>query len=636
MDGERFQAIVARLERESAQAPSAYRVKVGLLVGLGFAILALLLVIAGFGLALLVGGVLAVALTGGTALLLLLKFGKFVLLLAIPLWYLISASVKALLIRVPPPEGRRISRAEAPALFAAIDGMRERMRGPRFHEVLIVDEVNAAVVQRPAFGLFGFPRNYLLLGLPLLESLPPEEALAVVAHEYGHLAGAHGHFSSFVYRLRHAWGTLQAYVDNIQGWVGRLVAPLVRWYAPYFNAYTFVLARTNEYEADSASAELVGAAHAAHALKRVNIVAPLHDGFMNSTFERVAWEATPPPDLLQRWAERVAMQPPGEDAERWLAAALDREGHFTDTHPTLRARLDALPACGEAIQMPPPPFTGTSAAVSWLGPLVDVLRSELQSRWAASVAKSWAGRHAHRQQQRARHEELQQALGGDATKDAADGLEYLQLSRALTPEEDLREALAHYNAVFAGVPAALYLEGCALLERDDAAGIELLERTMALDPEATKPACEQVYRFLRTRADADAAEPFAARWRARDEFETRRADEYANLDVRHALLAADADDADVQHARAMIGQVALSNVAGIWFARRVLPSDAAVETYVLGVQLSWLGRRLGRQQAIVDRLAAIEWPVHLFVLSLDGQYKPLLKRMRDTAGARVR
>jgi hypothetical protein len=51
--------------------------------------------------------------------------------------------------------------------------MRRQMKGPRFHRVLVVDEVNAAVVQRPAFGLVGWPRNHLLLGLPLLEALSP-------------------------------------------------------------------------------------------------------------------------------------------------------------------------------------------------------------------------------------------------------------------------------------------------------------------------------------------------------------------------------------------------------------------------------------------------------------------------------
>ncbi len=287
MDIDTFQRTVARLEQQSAAAPRAYQTRVALLAALGFGILALLLGTVGLGLLLLVALVVWVALQGGTALLLLLMFGKLLVLLAVPLWYLLKASVQALFIRLPPPEGREIRPGDAPALFAAIEGMRSRMRGPRVHHVLVVDEVNAAIVQRPAFGIVGPARNYLLLGLPLLESLPPEEALAVVAHEYGHLAGAHGQFGAFIYRLRLTWGTIQAFAEQVQGWLARLVVPLVRWYVPYFNAYSFVLARANEYQADVASAELVGADHAAHALKRVNLVAPRHQRFMEHTFARI-------------------------------------------------------------------------------------------------------------------------------------------------------------------------------------------------------------------------------------------------------------------------------------------------------------------------------------------------------------
>jgi len=38
------------------------------------------------------------------------------------------------------------------------------------------------------------------------------------------------------------------------------------WYAPYFGAYSFVLARAREYEADRCSVEVVGKANAARAL----------------------------------------------------------------------------------------------------------------------------------------------------------------------------------------------------------------------------------------------------------------------------------------------------------------------------------------------------------------------------------
>ena len=70
---------------------------------------------------------------------------------------------------------------------------------------IIDDEFNACIVQIPRFGLFGGARNYLVIGLPLMQTLTVEQFAAVLAHEYGHLSGAHGHFSAWIYRLRVTW-----------------------------------------------------------------------------------------------------------------------------------------------------------------------------------------------------------------------------------------------------------------------------------------------------------------------------------------------------------------------------------------------------------------------------------------------
>ena len=631
MEVEEFKSMVARLETESAASPAGYRMRVVALTLLGFGILALLLLIVGGGLALLAGFAVAVVVTGGKALLLLVKLGKFLILLAIPLWYLLRASISALLIRLPAPEGREIQRTDAPVLFAELDDMRRRMKGPRFHHVLIDDEVNAAVLQRPAFGLVGWPRNYLILGLPLLESMPAEEALAVVAHEYGHLAGSHSHFSSFIYRLRNTWATIQSTADQMQGWLAKLILPVLRWYAPYFNAYTFVLARANEYQADAASAALVGAANAANALKRVNLVAPQHRQFLEQTFDRIGDEAAPPADLMQRWAMQATQPPAAEDAARWLTDALDHEGHYTDTHPTLRSRLSALPDVGESLQQPPPPVSDATAAALWLGPLLNTLRQEFQSQWRARVAEPWAERHAHAQQQRQALVNLRELTERDAQQE----LEYLQLLQTLEPQVDLREPFAAFNAANVDHPLGLFLAGVEQLKRGDGEGIALLERVMLLDPDATKPACEQAHRFLLERKETDAAEVYAARWRERDEHEARIAYELDTLDPMHALAAHDFPVDDLAFVLPKLELATKRHVSAVYLVRRVLPSNPTTLSYVVGIDMSWLGGQLNRTQAVVDRVAAIEWPAHVLVCSLDGAYAPMKKKMAAIPGARL-
>lgn len=631
MQEEDFKRLVARLEQESAKSPGVYRAKVLALTLLGFGILALLLGVVGLGLLLLVGLVAVVAFTGGKALLLLAKFGKLVFLLAIPLWYLIVAAVKALFVRLPAPQGRELTREEAPALFAALDDMRQRMRGPRFHHVLIVDEVNAAVVQRPAWGLFGWPRNYLLLGLPLLECMTPHEALAVVAHEYGHLAGSHSRFSAFIYRLRHTWGTVQDHVGAVQGWLAKLVAPMVRWYAPYFNAYTFVLARADEYQADKASAQLVGHRNAAHALKRVNVEGSRHERFMERTFERIEHEVAPPADLLHRWAAHVGQMPAQEDAREWLVRALDRRPNVWDTHPTLRARLDALALPDEPLDAPPPQREGASAAQDWLGPVLDALRAELQSEWAQGIQQPWAERHEQRRQQRQRLQEL----SAMEPRGMEDELEQLQLLRRLEPQTDLRAPLQAFNAAHPDNAMGLFLHGCALLDAGDPAGLARLDGAMNHDEDFIKPACERAYAFLKERNEEQQSQAYAERWRQRDAHDELLAKQWSHISAEDTLqahgLAADV----LAQVRANLTKKQMKYVGEIYLARRLLAADPQAQQWVLGVKISWWGSQLGKQQEVVDRLAAAEWPVDVMVITLDHQFAPLLKKLRALADARL-
>jgi hypothetical protein len=80
-------------------------------------------------------------------------------------------ALRPLFVRLPPPEGRKVTRTEAPALFADLDELRAHLRSAPFHHVLFIPECNAAVAQRPRLGVFGWYRNYLLIGLPLMEAL---------------------------------------------------------------------------------------------------------------------------------------------------------------------------------------------------------------------------------------------------------------------------------------------------------------------------------------------------------------------------------------------------------------------------------------------------------------------------------
>ena len=191
MKEQRWQELVRRLEPQARANPTAYRRKVVLLALLGYAFIGGL-VLALFALAVLT---VVIALASSAVLLKLL----------IPIGVLIFVVARALYVKFEPPDGVPLSRRQAPDLFRMVDEVRQRIQGPRVHEIRLDGETNASVVQVPRLGgLFG-SRNYLVLGLPFFGALNADEFRAVVAHELGHLSRAHGRFGAFVYRVRMTW-----------------------------------------------------------------------------------------------------------------------------------------------------------------------------------------------------------------------------------------------------------------------------------------------------------------------------------------------------------------------------------------------------------------------------------------------
>ncbi len=193
MDRDEFEGLVRQLEAESENRPAAFRTKVVLLSVSAYVLLFASLVVI---IAAAYWGISYAHAHHKTRMLII--FSIFALLM-VPVFYVV---IRMFFMRLSPPEGRAITRADAPRLFEVIDKMRKKLKGPPTHHVLIFDEYNAAIMQLPRFGLFGGHTNYLLLGLPYLLGVTPKEMLATVAHEYGHLCGDHGKMGAWIYRQR--------------------------------------------------------------------------------------------------------------------------------------------------------------------------------------------------------------------------------------------------------------------------------------------------------------------------------------------------------------------------------------------------------------------------------------------------
>ena len=475
-----WHSLVQRLEQEAATNPVAYRRKLGALAFLGYAYIAaaLLLLIAGAGL------IVWLATTVNHAMLLLAKVGCAFL----ALFYLV---LRAMWVRLDPPQGRPLAAEECPELFGLIEQLRVRSKAPGLDSVLLTGDFNAAIVQHPRFGIFGGTRNYLMLGLPLMQSLSSQEFQAVLAHEFGHLSGAHGRFGAWIYRLRAGWARLLGALQAHNHWGAALFTRFFKWYAPLFSAYSFVQARQQEYDADRMSVAAVGREATASALLRVNTQGDfLAETFWPSVFKRA--DADPAPTMSPfSVLGSLRQRDPAAAADRSLSKALAQRTGYGDTHPCLADRLKAI---GVEPYVPGP--VESSAAEALLGPTAEGLRRELDQRWRSSVREWWDRRHQYANGAKARLAWLERKVESAALSEQ----EHWDRARFTDEFGSSDAAMALYRQILERNPqhvGALWRRGQLLLARDDPQGIDQLSAAARIDPKLEQPACAAVVGFHR-------------------------------------------------------------------------------------------------------------------------------------------
>ncbi len=505
MTRQQFETLVRNLERSSKQQPQTYQLGVFGLALLGyfyiFLILALLIALVG-GLA---AGSFFLIVGAHGASLSLIGVGKFIIPAILGLLSFIGVILRSLRVHFDAPEGIILERQTAPQLFVMLDEVCRKLKAPRFHHVMLDDDFNAGVLQVPRFGVFGWQTNYLLLGLPLMLALSPEQFRAVLAHEVGHLSGNHGRFGGWIYRIRRTWGQMLGHLEAAQHGGVSLLVPFVRWYAPYFSAYTFVLARAHEYVADRCSAEVCGAETAAQALIVTQIKGSFFaNEFWSRLFDQARDQPEPPANLINLLGKSFQVGLSDREAAYWYEQALEERTGTGDTHPALAERLAALGFRGTPggpldlprPPMPLPPVSENNAAQAYLGAMLGRYAAPLERQWRAQVAPGW--REAY-QKSRAAESRLE-SLDRLAAQEQLTSEEVWERAAMTAQMRGHAEAMPLLQALVADRPShapANYLLGQALLAQENHEGIEYLKRAADADPEARASSFHSIAQFLR-------------------------------------------------------------------------------------------------------------------------------------------
>ena len=605
-----YQDLVSRLTTLAATNPGRYKLQLALLAVAGFAVL---------------GGAVALALALAAGTIALMIAGKSIVLLKIGLLALVFAWVllKSMWIRLEEPAGERLQFTDAPALSAEIERLRVAAGAPPLEGVVFTPELNAAAASVPRLlGLLG-SRHFLVIGLPLMQRLDRGQFAAVLAHEFGHFGGGHSHFAGWIYRVRASWYRVCDGLQQSSSWFAGPMIRFFNWYAPYFNAYSFVLARQNEYEADATAARIVGAGPAAQALVSIELASMRLDrDFWPAVNRATRAEPEPPRALYSNLGQTLLM--PGADDQTRLAEALRRESDLDDTHPVLAQRLAAL---GQPAALPAPP--ALSAADELLGDFHAVMSDRFSQEWRARVSPDWEQLFQVAGQKRERLQALEEAWTTRAPAPGETG-EHACLVAELRPGEEAKGLLARAIEVDTDHAEAHYLHGCLLLDGADAAGEAALERAIALDSDFAEAALQRMHQWRWTSIGREAAAPIAERLRAL--FEARREGERERLVLAagDSFLAHGLDAgkiADIHHAVADF-----RSVGSLWFARKQMQHRPGVPHYI--VLVKW--RAFSRSNDYALRQLADRLPLDgSWLVVTDAALSGHAKAFRAAAGEPV-
>lgn len=250
----------------------------------------------------------------------------------------------------PPDESRSL--ADYPALRRLMQRIAERLHVETPARVVVSPEFNAGV------GRYGWRGTTVFdLGLPLAAVLEPQELVALIGHELGHLSAGdpqrHWLIGSTVTALaswydalrpKTLWASRPGFIEQIYAFLANiLLVALASLIWPALWVLSLLLWRESqraEYRADQIAAKLAGRAALAALLRK--------SGRADQIFEVVRSRALASRqragarDLITRIRDldwRVPVGPPSEAEAGFVA---ERDAQANASHPPLTYRLDLV------------------------------------------------------------------------------------------------------------------------------------------------------------------------------------------------------------------------------------------------------------------------------------------------------
>lgn len=411
-------------------------------------------------------------------------------------------------LRVVEPSGEPVTAQQVPALFDLVGTLRDAFQSSVIHDIRLTDTADVIVQRVPRNGYPLWVRQVLLVGLPAMQCLSPEQFKCLLAACLGSLSVMRADVSGWITQLAGIWRQYQAAVAGQYNPAALLYRVFLAGYLPALTKLARHLAgqhrvSRDHYALEVASDDLVVEMLAGEVVLRRFLA----EQYWPTVYRTAEHSATPNFKVFRNLEAVFRRRVSDDQIQAWLREAYVGKWRSDEQDPGLRTRLHEI-GHGELSYRQP---AGPGAAQSLLGASHQWVIDRCDARWAEEHSGEWLTRHEKSQRQYERLDVLRETLQRSGLH-GDEAMTYAALvKRYGTPEE----AQTAYRAILDHNPndgRIVFGVGKYLLACRDPHGVWVLERAMELDKRYVDPACRLISVFTaEQRTQAAPSKPTADR-----------------------------------------------------------------------------------------------------------------------------
>ncbi len=313
------------------------------------------------------------------------------------------ASVRTVQLKFSHVKGLKLTKEMTPDLFDVITEVRSHFKRPAIKNVVITEKFECRIESVPRLGIPVASYNTLVIGLPMMQTLSPEEFRCELSRCIGQNSKIIPSLTLFVYKSHNLWAM---YNESLSKYKKFGTSPLRWFFKTYSRLFEIIAApaiRMEELEADLFALEYINEDEVFEALKSEAISRILLKTHYWPNVRKMVMKhpniAIKPFANLENSVRTEALQ---NNRKKWLSEAYLTGQLSGDLMPSFRQRMEYI---GHA-KMRSISVLGMNSAEKYLGDTRKNIIPIIDKLWRSTTLSHWVREYKEQRRDRGRIKDL--------------------------------------------------------------------------------------------------------------------------------------------------------------------------------------------------------------------------------------